>query len=347
MAGNIGGYIAPAGGGGGGGSTNPLIDSTLTAGEIISGATFACAVALTQSGLLQTAMAAVSGRMPGVGVVVNNVASGGVVTMYRGGDLFSTAFNFSGWMNQPVYIGRSGQLNASGPPISSGDIQQIMGVSENQSGMLIQIGDPLEPVIAQSGDIGSGAVTGQMGGGYLCVASGSLGTNDTASGMVTWGSMGVTPINSGINWGIAPLITEEIISGIKAVCVSQSGHLRVAMASVSGRMPAIGVALDNVLSGLPVNVYTQGAFQLGSGMADYSGYLCKMLFVGRSGQLVTSSGSFNSGGLNLASGGDFVQKMGLAFNSGALILNTNLDMNQTILLGTTSLTDVTNRGFGL
>lgn len=228
MAGYIGGYIQPQGGGqvGTGGivsgkvasgsldfpsfasgakidSAEWLIDDSFTTAEIISGATFAVAVAFTQSGTLQTAMASVSGRMPTVGVVIANVASGVAATVYRAGRVFSAAFNFSGWMNQPIYVGRSGQLSASGAPTSSGDIQQIIGVSVNQSGLLVQIGDPLEGVIAGSGDVGSGAITGQAGGGFFCLASGTvttfdLGSGSIVSGLVASGQLGVFHFSSGL-----------------------------------------------------------------------------------------------------------------------------------------------------
>jgi hypothetical protein len=115
---------------------------------------------------------------------------------------------------------------------------------------------------------------------------------------------------SGTQW---TALTEEIVSGSVAVCLSQSGNIRIAMASVSGRMPAVGVVFQNTLSGLPANVYTAGAFQFTSGLVDFSGYLGQSLFVGRSGQIVTTSGSFNSGGLL---SGDVIQPIGYALNSG-------------------------------
>src|ERR1700738_372254 len=153
MAGQFGGYIQSQGGGGGGGVNNAsgaitsgtlgpntvysgniasgqvsnyafasgtpvdsaewLIDDTFATAERISGGGEPAAVAFTQSGTLQTAMASVSGRMPAIGVVVANVVSGGTATVYRNGRLFSTAFNYSGWANQPVYVGRAGECVAS------------------------------------------------------------------------------------------------------------------------------------------------------------------------------------------------------------------------------------------
>ncbi len=319
-----------------------LVDTTFTAGEVISGGR---AVAFSQSGVLQVAMAAVSGRMPAIGVVPGNFASGVAVTTYLRGRLFHSGLGtFSGWMNQPLYVGASGHIVASGAPIASGNIQQIVWVTISISGMMVQVGDPLEGVIAQSGDIGSGAITGQAMSGFYCVASGTLGTYDAASGFTAARSQLVAPLFSGTSWS---LITEEIISGVRAVCISQSGNLRVAMASVSGRMPAIGVVVDNVLSGIRANVYSHGLIQFTSGLSDYSCWLGYAAWVGRSGQVVQWSGAFNSGGLNIASGGDFVQRAGVIINSGAVLIDVCHTMTQNQLLGVVDLIDVANRSFGV
>ena len=292
-----------------------LIDDNFTAAEPISGGR---AVAFTQSGTLQIAMAAVSGRMPAVGVAPSNFASGATVTIFHRGRVFNTIFNFSGWMNQPVYVGASGHLVASGAPIASGNIQQIVGVSMQQSGLFVQVGDPLEGVIAQSGDVGSGAITGQAISGFYCVASGTLGTYDAASGFTAARSQATAPLFSGTSWN---LLTAEAISGVRAVAVNQSGQLQVAMAAVSGRMPAVGIVIDNVLSGIQANVYTGGLLQFGSGLADYSGYTGKRAWIGRSGQVTTISGSFSSGGF---ASGDLGQVVGVITNSGAVLVNLDL-----------------------
>ena len=326
-----------------------LVDSTYTTAEMISGGK---AVGFNQSGQLQVAMAGVSGRMPAIGVVRGNHLSGTIANVFLAGQLYNvvlsgTPWNFSGWTGQPLYVGVSGDVIASGAPIASGNIQQIIGVSVSQSGLMLNVGDPLEGAILQSGDIGSGVVLGAAGGGFRNIASGTLGTYDGSSGMTMWGSVVTTPFNSGLNYSVAPLISQETISGVKAVYISQSGTLGIAMASISGRMPAVGIVLDNVLSGIPVNVFTQGSFQLSSGMAHYSGWLGKPLFVGRSGQIVPTSGSWNSGGLSLGSGGDFVQRVATAVNSGAFLINVDATVAQTQLIGTTNIIDVANRGFGV
>ena len=322
-------------------AANWLIEDTFTCAEAISGGR---AVAFTQSGTLQIAMAGISGRMPAVGVAVTNYTSGNTVTLFTRGRVFNTILNFSGWMNQPVYVGASGDLVASGAPILSGNIQQIIGVSTNQSGLFVQVGDPLEGVLIQSGDIGSGAVFGQAASGQLTIASGSIITYDTGSGLTAARSQLVAPLFSGTSWS---LITEEAISGVRAVCVSQSGRLRQAMASVSGRMPAIGVVIDNVASGITANVYSHGVVQATSGLVDHSGWLGYALWVGRSGQIVQWSGAFNSGGFNVASGGDFLQRAGVAINSGGFLIDLAHTMSQTQLIGTTNMLDTVNREFGV
>ena len=172
------------------------------------------------------------------------------------------------------------------------------------------------------------------------IGSGMIGSGAIASGHLASGFATVLA-------GTLSLTTEEVISGVCAVNVSQSGLLRVAMASVSGRMPAIGIVSDNVASGVVANIQRVGTVQFTSGMADFSGWLGKTVWVGRSGQVVQWSGSWNSGGLNTASGGDFIQRLGVAVNSGSVIFTVDQTMIQTQLLGVTALTDVADRQFGV
>ncbi len=343
------------------GAATQLVEPLYITAESVSGGR---AVAFNQSGSLQIAMASVSGRMPAVGVVRDGVLSGQQVEVWRNGSLFNnssgTPFDFSGWMNQPLYVGASGHVIASGAPTASGNIQQMLGVSVSQSGMEIQLGDALEGVIAQSGDIGSGAIAGQAGGGFFTIASGTITTNDIGSGSIVSGLIasgqlgpnhfgsGVvlsgtiasgqlgnnhlgsgaivraaqfgTPIQSGTSW---QLITEENVSGVRAVCISQSGNVRIAMAAVSGRMPAVGVVWDNVLSGINCNIYTDGFFQFPVGLFVVSGvtnFIGGPVWVGRSGFVCPISGSFNSGGY---ASGDIGQKLGGSVNSGAVLFRVN------------------------
>jgi hypothetical protein len=235
--------------------------------------------------------------------------------------------------------------------------QSLFQPAPNPAGLLsggVTSGD-LGPNVVVSGNVASGALNGAIGGANDSIASGSVGSTNIGSGQIQNVNLASGTIARAANyagvffsglWGF-PLITEETISGARAVHVTQSGTLRVAMASVSGRMPAVGISFDNVLSGIPAIVYTQGAFQFTSGMNDFSGYLGKALFVGRSGQIVAQSGNWNSGGLNAASGQDLIQRVGLIINSGGCSISVNLDAVQNQIVGTTNFIDIFGRSFGL
>jgi hypothetical protein len=185
-----------------------------------------------------------------------------------------------------------------------------------------------------SGGLGSGAIgSGQIG--FEHIASGSIQSGDLAdtsviSGSISSGCIGVFHMGSGTivpaaNWvslfttgATSGPLSAEIISGVRAVHINSSGQVRIAMASVSGRMPAIGFVRENVAAGVPVQVLTNAAIQFTSGLAHYSGYLGQFLFVGRSGQIAPLSGSWSSGGFL---SGDLGQIVGVAYNSGAGICN--------------------------
>lgn len=176
--------------------------------------------------------------------------------------------------------------------------------------------------VVGSGKIASGAILGSLGGGAFVVASGTIGTNDIGSGtFIDFGNY-VLPIAAG-NQNVAPaIITGEIISGVKAVMLSQSGSLLVAMAAVSGRMPAVGVVVDNIASGIQANVYTQGILAPTSGLVRTAGFYGSPMWVGRSGNVTVMSGFFGSGGW---ASGDFGQRIGIAVpaGSGGILLNVD------------------------
>ncbi len=178
-----------------------------------------------------------------------------------------------------------------------------------------------------SGAFGSGQIStlNVASGGFLSGAfgSGQISTFHLASGAVCSVSRGVAEITSGLP---PTVITQEPISGVRAVALSQSGGLLIAMASVSGRMPAVGVVVDNVASGIQANVWTHGIVQFTSGLFTGIGFFGQAVWVGRSGQLCPQSGSFCSGGIGPTGfSGDLGQKMGmiLPLGSGGVLLNTN------------------------
>src|SRR3990167_10633216 len=227
-----------------------------------------------------------------------------------------------GWPHHASGSVRSGHV--ANTAVNSGNIASgQVGTNHLASGSIQQF--QLGSGAVNSGHVSSGAVLGQAGGGAFTIASGTITTGDFASGAIIRAAQYVTPLQVGTSWTLA---TEEPISGVRAVSVSQSWQLRIAMASLSGRMPAIGIVVDNVASGSNANVYTQGSFQFSSGMVDFSGWLGKTVWVGRSGHLVQWSGSFNSGGLNIASGQDFLQRLGTIINSGSCVANVQPTMQQ-------------------
>lgn len=288
------------------------VDTSFFAGERISGGGTPCAVSLAfLSGgrSLQTAMASISGRMPAVGIVLANYNSGDAVAFYRGGRVYSSLFNFSGWANRPVYVGRSGQISASGAPTSSGDVQQIVGVVSQNSGLYVQVGDALEEVIAASGDIGSGSVTGQATGTYFTVASGSIARNDLNSGCV-----------------VDYIACEEAISGVRAVAWGSGGCFLVNAQRTSGlRSPAIGVAVGNYVSGDVVTVVRRGLVRHASSGTIASGFFGRYLYCGSGGLIINQSGfmggtSSGEGAAPTAAGsgysGALVQRVGVSVSGG-------------------------------
>lgn len=153
------------------------------------------------------------------------------------------------------------------------------------------------------GLISSGGITSGMVTAALNTTSFLLGTLGRIS-------QDVSVCNSGFD---SMYLAGELISGCRAVYVNASGKVFIAMASVSGRMPAVGVVRENVAQGSVPFVINVGHVQGTSGMLDFSGYFQQRVYVGRSGQIVAVSGSWTSGGF---ASGDIGQALGVATNSG-------------------------------
>jgi hypothetical protein len=222
----------------------------------------------------------------------------------------------------PASIAAATSVSVSGAVLSGGLGAGVVFSGNIASG---QVG----PTHVASGGILSGNIaSGQIGSFHIANAgvlsgdmgSGQVSTYHHSSGAICPFSQYVVPVFSGAPFGA--IITGEVISGVRAVSVSQSGFLQVAMAAVSGRMPAVGIVADNVLSGIAVNVYTQGIVQFTSGLFTGIGFFGQPVWVGRSGHLCPVSGSFCSGGF---ASGDIGQKMGvaIALSSGAILVNVN------------------------
>lgn len=219
---------------------------------------------------------------------------------------------FISGLSQSIASGTIGPADMASGTIFAG---VGIGVAVNLSGIAISnlsggAAANLASGAVQSGHLASGSVPGYFGPTRV-IQSGTVGYYDFGSGLAP---QLLTAFQSG--WQ-QTILTEEGISGVRAVAISQSGNLRIAMASVSGRMPAVGIVVGNVASGIQADVYTDGVHQLSSGMANWSGQLGLSLVVGRSGHVVRVSGSWASGGFL---SGDVVQKIGVVRNSGALVV---------------------------
>jgi len=104
-------------------------------------------VAFNTSGALQIAMCApaTSGRMPAVGIVTDNIASGQLATLISQDYLSNTAFNFSGYITSSIYVGASGDLVNDSPNViysgsaivSGGCTVQKIGEAVTSSGLIL------------------------------------------------------------------------------------------------------------------------------------------------------------------------------------------------------------------
>jgi hypothetical protein len=181
----------------------------------------------------------------------------------------------------------------------------------------------------QSGDIASGQIGGSLiaSGGVTSghIASGQVGPAKLSSGAVQSGH-----INSGniITYGRVDCedtyVTTETISGVRAVQITRSGFLQIAMAAVSGRMPADGIAFGNALSGAALLFIITGralgpAAEIGSGLC-ISGRMGSKLWVGASGQVVTISGGGPTIGVGATNSGAIGQLCGRITSSGQVFI---------------------------
>ncbi len=152
-------------------------------------------------------------------------------------------------------------------------------------------------------------------GGYISPAGGGGGSilaGSVVSGSIASGSLSNTLFASGTLIDSARWLqddfytTAEAISGTRCVGFTQSGYLQVAMAGVSGRMPAIGVCTTNYASGAAALLITQGramSAQFNVSGNFFSGFLNQLCYVGTSGEFVSISGiPFASGNIQQAIG---------------------------------------------
>jgi hypothetical protein len=234
--------------------------------------------------------------------LVSFYASGSISGILLGALNGDTASFGPHWLTTVVNNSQSGLTIT---PVSGSSINSLPSLTlpSNQGVQIFSDGSGYKAVLI---GVGSGSIVSGN------VQSGQLSTYHLSSGTIASISQYVSTYASGTN---VTNMTQEIISGVRAVHITQSGHIRIAMASVSGRMPAIGVVWDNVLSGIQCNVYTDGVLQFTSGLGLFSGSIGSPVWVGRSGQITLISGLFNPNGF---ASGDYGQKMGIVSNSGAV-----------------------------
>lgn len=325
---NIGGYITAPGPGTGGSASVSGAATVLLSGQVSSGfignnavvsgsfasgqvSVFALANASVQSGTI--ASGSVARFHLASGAVNSGQLASGVVLGQAGGG----AFNIASGTISNLDIG-SGAITSG--LISSGQVSTNHLASGSVQRFQLGSGS------VNSGHLASGSIAGQAGGG-VSVASGSLGTFDLASGSIISRCQEVSPIYSGASVKGVGIITSEAVSGVRAVQIDPNGNIRIAMAAVSGRMPACGVVYDNVASGIQCNVYTIGFAQYpnaGSGTTtDFSGAIGSRVWVGMSGHLLTTNGAMfaplaQSGGWL---SGSFAQTVGIVVNSGGVLLS--------------------------
>lgn len=175
------------------------------------------------------------------------------------------------------------------------------------------MGNTTFPIQVVSGMVASGAI------GHALLSSGAIQSGAIADTAVVSGSVASGVIATYARNTITEAFNaEEPISGVRCVHVSPSGAVRIAMASASGRMPAVGIVFDNVASGVAARIRSQGFVQFASGVVNFSGYEAQGVFVGRSGHVIAVSSWFGSGGFL---SGDFTQRIGVAINTGGVYMN--------------------------
>lgn len=107
------------------------------------------------------------------------------------------------------------------------------------------------------------------------------------------------------------LTTAETISGLRAVSLTSGSVLTLAQPGSGLRMPAIGISVDNALSGGKVQYVTQGRIYPSSGLASpWSGQASVPMYVGSGGVLIPDAGMIS---------GCRWQSIGTAISGGLLV----------------------------
>lgn len=196
-----------------------------------------------------------------------------------------------------------------------------------------------------SGELASGSVQGFFGS-VRNIASGTVGVFDFGSGAVVAGTIGSGAVVSG-NVASGQLSTfhfasgaridaaawiqdgffavSELVSGGRCVAFNLSGNgVWIAQAGLgaSGRMPAVGYAVANILSGAAgvINLFGRLNNSLFANSGNFfSGFINQNAYVGFSGEIVSVSGL--SGIANLPLSGYVTQSIGTIFSASGLFLS--------------------------
>lgn len=253
-------------------------DDMLAAIEAISGGK---CVGISSGGFAIIAMAGKSGRIPAIGYTPNNYASGALVSVTLIGKMFATSglINLSG-AAKDVFLGRSGEASV---------------LSLEASGMVIGSGEfNVDQVIGQA--ISNSGFFVDMHQRVFGIAQGEF--------------------NIPIPIPVPFYASESGAIGCAIQMVSGS-IVRLAQASISGRMPAVGVAPSGLTSGQGIIVYQRGVC---TGSLASGARLGEKVYVGRLGTIDVLSGGTLSGGFL---SGDVIQPIGTVMSSGKYLYDVS------------------------
>lgn len=274
--------------------------------HIASGAVLSGTIASGAVGSFQLSSGAITSGKIGSGAVIGSLG-GGALTIASGtigpNDIGSGAV-----LSGAIGSGQVGQFAIASGAVSSGRL----GTSNTPNGSQFLRDDFnwVGVTVLTSGSLASGSI---LSGN---IASGQIGTNHISSGAA------ITYAGSLI---FNTYVTTETISGVRCAMVNTSGLIQMAMAAVSGRMPATGVVFANAASGQIASIIRYGdvggfASEMGSGVC-ISGRMGRSLWVGASGQVVTLSGGGPTIGVGATNSGAWGQRIGNSSASGRITVD--------------------------
>lgn len=243
------------------------------------------------------------------------IAPGGIVNPITSGSITSGSIASGAVVSGTVASGAiMGSLGGGPFNIASGTI----GTNDIAAGTIITVN--IASGAAASGEIASGAVPGYFGPTRV-IQSGTIGVYDLGSGALQSGQFASGILSDSARWLQDDYYTAaEMISGVRCVGFNQSGMIQIAMASVSGRMPAIGVAISNIASGTLGLVNTYGRVHTATFSSSgffFSGFINNPGYVDVSGCITSLSGV---SGINLPLSGYTQQIIGRITSASGLFI---------------------------